>query len=99
MFVVTVFFEISPQFAEEFRPAILKNAALSLTEEPGCHRFDVCFSKDSFKCFLYELYTDEEAFNHHLTTAHFRDFNQMSGPWVINKRLETYLLTKNPFEK
>ncbi len=92
MFVVAVLFEIKPESREAFRDAIQKNAAASLRDEPECHRFDVCFSPDGLQCFLYELYTDEAAFDFHLRTEHFAKFNQVAQEMTTGKRLETFLL-------
>jgi autoinducer 2-degrading protein len=96
MFVVTVLFELVPDSAAAFRAAILENAAITLREEPGCHRFDVCFSADDSRCFLYELYTDRAAFDLHLGTPHFRDFDRVSALVVRSKRVDTYLLAEKP---
>lgn len=92
MYVVTVWFDLEPEHAETFRGAILENAAISLRDEPGCHRFDVCLSDDGARCFLYELYTDRAAFDEHLRTTHFQEFNQRSAPLVREKRVETFQL-------
>lgn len=91
MYVVAVLFEIDPAHAIAYRAAILANAAQSLKEE-GCRRFDVCFSEDGRRCFLYDLYTDRAAFDFHLATPHFAAFDRLSKPMVSSKRVETYLL-------
>jgi len=93
MFVVTVVFEIRAGQAPAFREAIQKNAAQS-RREPGCHRFDVCFSDDGQRCFLYEWYTDRAAFDAHLATPHFLEFDRASRPLVSQKKLETYSLAE-----
>lgn len=98
MYVVTVTFEIAPDQGLAFRQAILRNAAASLKDEPDCHRFDVCFSEDGRRCFLYELYTDEAAFEHHTRTAHFAEFNRASEGMVTDKKLETYVLADDARE-
>ena len=95
MFVVTVRFEIIEQHAESFRLAILENARMSLQHVAGCHRFDVCFSEDGRRCFLYELYTDRAAFDHHTTTRHFNRFNSVNTDMVASKQLETFVLSQN----
>ena len=97
MFVVTVHFELIPQHAERFRESILKNAAASLQRETGCHHFDVCFSEDGQRCFLYELYTDRVAFEAHMRTTHFIEFNSVTDEIVAAKQLETFILADNLF--
>ena len=42
--------------------------------------------------FLYEQYTDEAAFDVHLASAHFTDFNERSASWVKEKRVDRYSL-------
>ena len=96
MYVVTVLFEMKLEHAAGFRAAIMRNAAASLHEEPGCHRFDVCFSEDGARCFLYELYDDRAAFDAHTQTAHFKEFDRTTTEMIVNKKLETYLLMPNP---
>ncbi len=102
MYVVTVFFDlIEPEhegFSRPggFRESVLRNAAASLGE-PGCSRFDVAFSPDGLRCLLYEVYDDRAAFDFHLTTPHFKDFDRVSQPLVRNKRSEKFELVANPF--
>lgn len=87
MYVVTVLFETNDP--GRFTPAILSNAASSLTE-PGCRRFDVCFADEERKIFLYELYDDEAAFRAHLTTPHFAAFDAATRDIVTGKRVEIF---------
>ena len=91
MYVVTVEFEIDPEHVASFRDAMLQQAANSLDREIGCHQFDVCFSPDrSELCFLYEKYTDRAAFDEHLASEHFRNFDATVGPWVTAKTVSTW---------
>lgn len=91
MYVVCVTFRIHPGQTEAFYPLVLAQAATSLREEPGCHRFDVCSDGGpNTEIFLYELYQDAAAFDHHLETAHFRQFDRESADMVAEKRVKTY---------
>ena len=93
MYVVTVSFRQKPEHAEEFLTAIRDNAAQSLQDEPGCHRFDVAIGDDGPETvFLYELYTDRAAFDAHLQTAHFKAFDALVAPWVASKDVHCYHL-------
>jgi autoinducer 2-degrading protein len=89
MFVVVVWFDLTPGSAEAFRPLILRNAAESL-KEPGCRQFDVCFTDDGRRSFLYEVYQDRAAFDAHKATAHFKTFDQASRSLVAKKTVEWY---------
>ncbi len=93
MFVVVVDFEVKPETADEFRAVVLAQAENSLTNEPGCHVFDVAMPPDQDTRFLlYEIYEDEVAFQTHLKTAHFLQFDPLVGPMVISKEVQTYTL-------
>ncbi|MFK7743641.1 MAG: putative quinol monooxygenase [Roseobacter sp.] len=91
MFAVVVRFQISPKNLREFMPLMHANATTSLTVEDGCHQFDV--ATDPHRpgdVFLYELYTDAAAFEHHKTTAHFADFDTKTRAMIVQKDVQTY---------
>ena len=86
MYVITVEFRIHEDRVEAFREAMLANARASVDDEPGCHQFDVCFDPGDAQCvFLYELYSDEAAFQTHLASAHFKAFDEQVRDWVQSK--------------
>lgn len=92
MYIVTVTFEVAPQHAEAFRPTILAQATNSLSREEGCHQFDVAFDADNpAVCFLYEKYTDRAAFDLHLQSDHFKDFDATVASWVVRKEVGTWI--------
>ena len=91
MFVVTVAFRSVPDKATDFLVALRENAATSLRDEPGCHRFDVCTDPDDPEAFfLYELYTDAQAFEAHKATRHFLAFDALVRDWTAAKTVKTY---------
>jgi autoinducer 2-degrading protein len=86
MYVVIVDFVAKPGHVDAFRAAMIGNARTSLASEPGCRQFDVSVAPDDpAKIFLYELYDDLAAFEAHLQTAHYRDFDAKTAPWVAAK--------------
>jgi len=97
MFVVIVFFEAKASHVDEFKEAISINAKASVENEPGCQLFDVSQdADDAASFFLYELYDDEAAFKAHVATPHFKLFDELSAPWVKDKKVLTYgLISKN----
>jgi (4S)-4-hydroxy-5-phosphonooxypentane-2,3-dione isomerase len=97
MFVVVVFFEAKAAHVEEFKQAISINAKASVDDEPGCQLFDVSQdADDEASFFLYEIYDDEAAFKAHIATPHFKLFDELSVPWVKDKKVLTYgLIAKN----
>lgn len=92
MFVVCVTFTAAADRFATLLPLIRQQAATSLGTEPECHRFDVCVGAED-EVFLYELYTDEAAFQAHLETAHFLAFDRETRDLVKTKTVRTYKLT------
>ena len=91
MYVVTVDLGIRRGHAEAFLEAIRAQATNSLEREEACLQFDVCTaSDDAGRVFLYEVYGDEAAFQDHLETAHFHEFDASTADWVESKRVETW---------
>ncbi len=77
MFIVCVWFSVDVQHVEAFHAAMLRQAENSLHQEPGCLQFDVCQAHGNpQEIFLYEIYTTQTAFDEHLVSAHFLQFNE-----------------------
>jgi autoinducer 2-degrading protein len=93
MFVVIVEFTIKPGFTDEFRERVKRQAEDSLRLEADCHRFDVCIDleREDF-VLLYELYSDRDAFDTHLVSSHFIDFDATVCDWISDKRVAIYSL-------
>jgi len=91
MFVVVVEFTLHPGHSEAFRERVRKQARDSLELEADCEVFDVCIDpeRDDF-ILLYEVYRDEAAFEAHLASAHFEDFNATVTPWISDRKLVRY---------
>ena len=91
MFAVTVTFHVKEEFAERFAETVISQARHSLENEIHCHQFDVCTDpSDPKRVFLYELYTDSSAFDGHLKTAHFKDFDSTVNAWIQKKDVNTW---------
>ena len=90
MFAVCVTFEIKQDVMDRFLPLMRANADTSLRTEPGCHQFDVCTNEASSTVFLYELYSDAAAFQAHLQTAHFQEFDRATAEMISDKSVSTY---------
>ena len=90
MFVVTVNFRIKLNNIDTFRSNMKSQAENSLNLESDCLRFDVCYDpNDDSECFLYEIYKNEAAFQAHLESDHFKQFDQTVAPWVESKTVRT----------
>ncbi|MDX0967289.1 putative quinol monooxygenase [Sinorhizobium medicae] len=86
-YVVIVTFEVKMAYRGVFREAILENASASRGSEPGCTVFDVWENQDGSEIFLYEVYNSEAAFKEHLSTEHFRRFETVVAPWIIDRHV------------
>ncbi|OZI47104.1 putative quinol monooxygenase [Bordetella genomosp. 4] len=90
-YVVSVELVIKPERVAQFLPLILENAAASLKHESGCLVFDVCQgTDDKAQIFLYEVYQDEAAFQHHLKTEHFLKFDRQTAPDILSKTVRIF---------
>ena len=84
--IVTVEFTIQSGFVEQFMERLAVQASESL-REIGCAQFDICVDpSDVHHVFLYELYSDRDAFATHLASSHFNQFDALTRPWVKSKR-------------
>ena len=88
MFVVVVNFRITPEHVAEFAIAVQKQARNSLTLEDDCHVFDVCAADNEF--LLYEKYTDVAAFDCHLASEHFKQFDAQVSAWFDRKTVSQW---------
>jgi quinol monooxygenase YgiN len=97
-YAITVAFELVDGGFAEFHRLVAENAALSVELEPDCLRFDVLTPADaavSNHVFLYEIYSDRAAFDLHLASDHFRQFDQSSRDLVITKTVVVYTVEEN----
>ncbi|WP_170389870.1 putative quinol monooxygenase [Ruegeria arenilitoris] len=90
MYAVTVTFELKPGTRERFLPLILDNARKSLSDEPGCLQFDVCAGDGPAIVFLYEIYSNADAFRIHLDSPHFKTFDLAVSDMVVRKQVNTF---------
>ena len=92
MYIVTVLFKIQAANYSQFLHAMRSNARTSLAAEAGCHQFDVCEGGDSQfpEVFLYEVYGSLADFQLHLVAQHFLEFNALTMPWVLDKKVATF---------
>ena len=90
-FLITVDFYLLPGALDPFIALIKENARKSLAEEPGCQRFDVLVQRGvPDHILLYEIYKDRAAFEVHLKSRHFAEFNAASAPYVKDKKVIEY---------
>ena len=88
MYVVTVTFRLHPKSMAAFMPLMLQNAQTSRLQESGCRQFDVC--RDGEGVFLYEVYDDRAAFDAHLESTHFKDFDRAVADMIASKEVRLF---------
>lgn len=97
-FAITVAFELVDGTFPEFHRLVTENAALSVKIEPDCLRFDVLTPAEgssSTHVFLYEIYADRAAFDLHLASDHFRQFDERSRDMVVDKTVVAYTVEQS----
>jgi (4S)-4-hydroxy-5-phosphonooxypentane-2,3-dione isomerase len=89
LLAILVEFTVKADAVGRFRELITANATRSLSEEPGCQRFDVLSPADEpTRIVLYEIYDDDGAFERHLATPHYKDFAAAAEPLIETRSIK-----------
>jgi autoinducer 2-degrading protein len=89
-YVVLVNISVKHEYQEMFQEAILGNAGQSLASELDCWVFDVAVNTQGNEFWLYEVYRDQQAFESHLKTEHFLEFDRLTQTWLEAKSIQTF---------
>ena len=90
MFVLQVNLRIKPENVDAFMKKALENAR-DARKEPGCKQFDVLVDpKDATRVMLYEIYNDEQAFEAHQQTPHFRKYVAEAVPLLASRERQVW---------
>jgi (4S)-4-hydroxy-5-phosphonooxypentane-2,3-dione isomerase len=90
MFVLQVNIRIKPENVDTFMKKALENAR-EARKEPGCRQFDVLVDpKESARVMLYEVYDDEQAFEAHQQTPHFRKYVAEAVPLLASRERQVW---------
>ena len=90
MFVLQVNIRIKQENVDAFMNKALENAR-EARKEPGCKQFDVLVdSKDATRVMLYEIYSDEKAFEAHQQTAHFKKYVAEAVPLLASRERQVW---------
>ena len=83
MFVIVAPIQVNPEFKDRFIEEIVLDARGSVSNEPGCLRFDVIQDgNDPNRIWLYEVYVDEAAFGEHTKAPHFIRWRDAVKDWT-----------------
>ena len=84
-FVLEVQLRIKPENVDRFMKQVLENAQ-NARKEAGCRQFDVLVDPhDRAQVMLYEVYTDEQAFEAHQQTGHFKKYLAEAVPLLASR--------------
>jgi (4S)-4-hydroxy-5-phosphonooxypentane-2,3-dione isomerase len=85
MFVLQVNIRIKAENIDAFMKKCVENANAA-RQEPGCRQFDILVDpKDKAKVMLYEVYNDEQAFEAHQATPHFKKYVAEAVPLLASR--------------
>jgi quinol monooxygenase YgiN len=85
MFVLVVQLKVKPESMDAFMKQLFENAR-NARKEPGCKQFDVLVDPtDRTKLLLYEVYNDEQAFEAHQQTPHFKKYFAEAIPLLASR--------------
>ena len=81
--------EVHPQYLDEYLAAAKEIQQQSLAEEPGvlC-LFPTQLKEDSTQIRILEIYASQEAYQHHIQTAHFQRYKQATLHMVKSLKLQ-----------
>ena len=97
-YAITVEFKLRPGCMDEFLALVRDNAATSVREEADCSRFDVLVPRGGTRpdsVTLYEIYADRAAFDVHLATRHFLEFDRATKDMVLAKLIGEFDADEN----
>ena len=82
MFALFVTIQIKPEHKAAFMEAMLEDARGSVTDEPGCLRFDVVEdAEDPNRIHLFEVYKDQAAIEAHRQAPHYLKWRETVKDW------------------
>jgi len=85
--VLLVELTLQPGRREDFLARVRRHRDTVLAEEPGCERFDVVLPEESGDTvYLYEVYADEAALEHHAGTPYMAAYRDDTGPMIADRK-------------
>ena len=89
MYVIVAPIQIKAGHKDRFIEEMIGDARGSVNDEPGCLRFDVVQdANDPNRIWLYEVYTDEAAFEEHTKAPHFIKWRDAVADWFDETSLQ-----------
>lgn len=80
--------EIDPAQLESYKAAVKQEIETSIRVEPGVLAIYAVAEEDTpSKLRFFEMYADEDAYNAHIQSAHFREYVQATRDMIVSRRL------------
>ncbi len=96
MFVLVVNLRLKPESVDNFMKRLSDNAR-EARKEPGCKQFDVLVDpSDKTKVMLFEIYSDEKAFEAHQQTPHFKKYLAEAVPLLASRERQVFRRVEIP---
>jgi len=96
MFVLVVNLRLKPESVDNFMKRLSDNAR-EARKEPGCKHFDVLVDpSDKTKVMLFEIYSDEKAFEAHQQTPHFKKYLAEAVPLLASRERQVFRRVEIP---
>ncbi len=87
-FVLFVVLDTVPGQRDAFLARVREHRANIQKNEPDCQRFDISLPEDNDnQVRLYEIYTDQAAFDRHVASEHMKEFRADTAPMVAGREL------------
>jgi len=85
-FALSVQLRIRPEHVDAFMQHAIANGQAARESEPGCKTFDLLVDpQDATRVMLYEVYADEQAFEAHQQTTHFKNYLAEAVPLLASR--------------
>jgi autoinducer 2-degrading protein len=90
-FVLAVKLKVKRDSIDKFMAAVQENGKAARETEPGCKTFDILVdAKDPTSMMLYEVYTNEAAFEAHQQTPHFKKYLDTALQWLDSRERQVF---------
>lgn len=85
MYIILAPIQIQEGHRDDFIEITIEDARTSVSIEPGCVRFDIIQdAADQHRFWVYEVYTDEAAFQSHLKMPHVVKWREAVQNWRVD---------------
>lgn len=94
-FAVIVEFAVTSDGFERLCSRTVQQARDSVRLERDCHQFDVTIDAKQNAVLLYEIYSNEAAFDNHLQSEHFKSFDNDVAALITCKTVKKFELLES----